>query len=105
MKILEPTRGTVGFALGMLPDAVRLPMIEASRTIGDRKRAGLTPGPIASPGKRSIQAALYPANTDYLFFVVDATRNDGSHKFSASSAEHERAVQLYRQQEREIKAQ
>lgn len=65
------------------------------------KRAGLTPGPIASPGKRSIQAALYPADTDYLFFVVDATRNDGSHKFSASSAEHERAVQIYRQSERQ----
>lgn len=69
------------------------------------KRAGLTPGPIASPGKRSIQAALYPADTDYLFFVVDATRNDGSHKFSATSGEHERAVQIYRQQERELKAQ
>lgn len=65
------------------------------------KRAGLPPGPIASPGKRSIQAALYPAATDYLFFVVDATRNDGSHKFSASSGEHDRAVQLLRQQERE----
>jgi UPF0755 protein len=69
------------------------------------KRAGLTPGPIASPGKRSIQAALNPADTDYLFFVVDATRNDGSHKFSASSAEHERAVQIYRQSEREAKGQ
>lgn len=69
------------------------------------KRAGLTPGPIASPGKRSIQAALYPSDTDYLFFVVDATRNDGSHKFSASSSDHERAVQLLRQQERELKAQ
>lgn len=69
------------------------------------KRAGLTPGPIASPGKRSIQAALYPAETDYLFFVVDATRNDGSHKFSASSGDHERAVQLLREQEREAKSQ
>ncbi len=65
------------------------------------KRAGLPPGPIASPGKRSIEAALYPAATDYLFFVVDATRNDGSHKFSATSGEHDRAVQLLRQQERE----
>ena len=69
------------------------------------KRAGLPPGPIASPGRRSLQAALFPADTDYLYFVVDATRNDGSHKFSASSADHERAVQLLRQQERELKAQ
>lgn len=62
---------------------------------------GMPPGPIASPGKRSLQAALNPAQTDYLFFVVDVTRNDGSHKFSKSSADHERAVQLLRQQERE----
>lgn len=64
------------------------------------KRAGLPPGPIASPGKRSLQATLYPAETDYLYFVVDAAKNDGSHKFSASSADHERAVQVLRQQER-----
>lgn len=66
---------------------------------------GMPPGPIASPGKRSLTAALNPAQTDYLYFVVDVTKNDGSHKFSISSAEHERAVQLLRQQERETRAQ
>ena len=64
------------------------------------KRAGLPPGPIASVGRRSLQAALNPADTDYLFFVVDASKNDGSHKFSASSSDHERAVKLLRQAER-----
>jgi len=64
------------------------------------KRAGLPPGPIASPGRRSIQAALNPAESNYLYFVVDAAKNDGSHKFSASSAEHENAVRLLRQAER-----
>lgn len=64
------------------------------------RRAGLPPGPIASPGRRSIQAALNPAETDYLYFVVDAAKNDGSHKFSASSADHEKAVRLLRQAER-----
>lgn len=64
------------------------------------KRAGLPPGPIASPGQRSLQAALNPSETEYLFFVVDATKNDGSHKFSASSADHENAVRLLRQAER-----
>jgi UPF0755 protein len=68
------------------------------------KRVGLPPGPIASPGKRSLQAALNPAQTDYLYFVVDATKNDGSHKFSASSADHERAVKTLRESEREQKA-
>jgi UPF0755 protein len=65
------------------------------------KRAGLPPGPIASPGKRSLQAAVNPAPTDYFFFVVDATKDDGSHKFSASSSDHERAVKVLRQSERE----
>jgi UPF0755 protein len=69
------------------------------------KNAGLPPGPIASPGRRSIQAALFPADTNYLFFVVDATKNDGSHKFSASSREHEAAVQRLRAQEREQSSQ
>ncbi len=64
------------------------------------KRPGLPPGPIASPGKRSLHAALNPAQTDYLYFVVDATKNDGSHKFSASSADHVEAVKVLRQYER-----
>ncbi len=64
------------------------------------KHSGLPPGPIASAGRRSIQAALNPADTDYLFFVVDATKNDGSHKFSARSSDHENAVRLLRQAER-----
>ena len=64
------------------------------------KRAGLPPGPIASPGQRSLQAALNPAQTDYLYFVVDAVKKDGSHYFSATSAEHDKAVRLLRQAER-----
>jgi UPF0755 protein len=41
--------------------------------------SGLPPGPIASPGAESIQAALYPADTKYLFFLA---KGDGSHAFS-----------------------
>jgi UPF0755 protein len=68
------------------------------------KRAGLPPGPIASPGKRSLHAALNPADTDYLYFVVDAEKNDGSHRFSATSAGHIDAVKDLRRLEREQKA-
>lgn len=64
------------------------------------KNPGLPPGPIASPGLRSIESALNPAQTDYLFFVVDAEKNDGSHKFSASFSDHEKAVKVLRQAER-----
>ncbi len=54
--------------------------------------AGLPAGPIASPGKMALKAALYPADTDYLFFV---SKNDTTHKFSKTMAEHNRAVQKY----------
>ena len=54
--------------------------------------AGLPPGPIASPGLASLEAALNPAQVEYLYFV---SRNDGSHFFSVQYAEHRRAVQKY----------
>jgi len=57
---------------------------------------GLPPGPISSPGRKSIEAALYPEITDYYYFV--ATGVDGSHHFSKSIAEHNRAVADYRKQ-------
>lgn len=53
---------------------------------------GLPPGPIASPGAESISAALNPADSNYLYFV---SKNDGSHVFSSTYAEHSRAVRQY----------
>jgi UPF0755 protein len=53
---------------------------------------GLTPGPIANPGLESIKAVREPARTDYLYFV---SKNDGSHYFSKSLSEHNRAVEIY----------
>jgi UPF0755 protein len=58
---------------------------------------GLPPGPIASPGKKAIEAVLSPADTDYLYFV---SKNDGSHHFSKTLSEHNRAVQKYQKKRR-----
>jgi UPF0755 protein len=55
---------------------------------------GLPPGPIANPGRSSLQAAMHPAQTDYYFFVSD---NQGRHRFAATAAEHARNVARYRQ--------
>ncbi|MEE8348153.1 MAG: endolytic transglycosylase MltG [Acidobacteriota bacterium] len=53
---------------------------------------GLPPGPIANPGLASIEAALYPEDVDYLYFV---SANDGSHIFSTHYRDHRRAVAKY----------
>lgn len=55
-------------------------------------RAGLPPTPIASPSRASIRAALHPASGSALYFVA---RGDGSHVFSDTLAEHNRAVHEY----------
>jgi UPF0755 protein len=57
--------------------------------------AGLPPGPIANPGVASLEAALQPAQTKYLYFVRKSD-NSGSHTFSATLVQHEAAVQAYR---------
>ena len=53
---------------------------------------GLPPGPIASPGRASLQAAVHPADATYLYFV---SKNDGTHAFSSTLEEHNRNVQQY----------
>lgn len=58
---------------------------------------GLPPGPIASPGKDSIIACLWPDETDFIFFV---SKNDGTHYFSSKLSEHNRAVQKYQRARR-----
>lgn len=54
------------------------------------QNAGLPPGPIASPGKASLQAVLEPAPTDYMFFV--AKGDTGEHAFAVSKEEHDANV-------------
>jgi len=55
-------------------------------------RQGLPPGPIASPGNKSLLAAVYPAQSDYLYFV---SRKDKTHQFSRTWEEHLQAVNKY----------
>lgn len=56
------------------------------------RHTGFPPTPICSPGLASLKAALFPDEHDYIFFV---SRNDGSHQFSRTLVEHNRAVNKY----------
>jgi peptidoglycan lytic transglycosylase G len=62
--------------------------------------SGLPPGPIGSPGESSIDAALNPAQTDYLFYVREPSRNDGAHNFYSKDADFQKGVRALRDWER-----
>lgn len=59
------------------------------------RHPGLPPGPIANPGVAALEAALHPAETDYLYFVAKPD-GSGGHQFSETMAQHNLAVQKYR---------
>ena len=63
---------------------------------------GLPPGPINSPGKESIIAALYPGVNEYLYFVA---RGDGYHTFSTNEKDHNKAKKKFQEVRRRVKLQ
>jgi conserved hypothetical protein, YceG family len=81
--------------------------LEADSPYNTRKYAGLPPGPISSISESSLKAALNPAQTNYIYYVLNVEKNDGSHNFYSSAAEFERGKQAYQvwleQQRRQIR--
>ena len=93
---------TVEFALGVQR---REPLTNADLEVvspyNTYRHAGLPPGPICSPGRASLRAALHPPETDYLFFVA---RGDGTHEFSRTNREHEAAKRRIRRAAAAVRA-
>jgi len=79
---------TVQYALGRHVDRVLYKDLEVDSRYNTYKHVGLPPGPIASPGAPSIEAALFPANVPYLYFVAHP---DGHHEFRKTFSEHTEA--------------
>ncbi len=85
---------TVIYALGRHVDRVLLRDLKVRSPYNTYLHYGLPPGPIDSPGRASILAALWPARTPYYYFVA---RPDGSHMFSRTGAEQLDSVRVARQ--------
>jgi UPF0755 protein len=75
--------------------------VERRSPYNTRLHPGLPPGPIASPGKSSLEAALYPAQTDYLYYVREPSRNDGAHNFYSNESDFELGVKTLRSWEQQ----
>jgi UPF0755 protein len=83
---------TVLYSVGKAAGRLRRADLENSSPYNTYVHRGLPPGPIASPGGAALRAAIAPEKTSALYFV---SRNDGSHQFSDSLPEHNRAVNRY----------
>ncbi len=90
---------TVQFALGHHVARVRTRDLAAKSGYNTYLAPGLPPGPIASPGSASIEAALFPASVKYLYFVAHP---DGHHEFRRTFREHQEAVRLVRAERRAL---
>jgi UPF0755 protein len=84
---------TVQFAQKKRPGRVLYRDLKFDSPYNTYRRVGLPPGPIASPGAASIEAALFPANVPYKYFVA---RPDGRHEFRTSYADHLAAIRMVR---------
>lgn len=86
---------TVQYALGYRPDEeswwkrfLLFEDLEIESPYNTYRNLGLPPGPIASAGLSAIQAAAYPAETQFFFFMVDCSKEDSSHVFAVTEEEH-----------------
>jgi len=87
-KYLESC-ATVQYILGKHKAKLSISDTKIENPYNTYRNAGLPPGPISNPGLSSINAALYPAKTNYLFFAL---QKDGTHKFTETFEEHQKVT-------------
>jgi UPF0755 protein len=81
---------TIQYILGYPKPELTVADTEIPSPFNTYLHPGLPPGPIANPGLAALKAVLYPAQTDYLYFVVD---KNGAHRFSRTYSEHLAAIE------------
>ncbi|AET66656.1 conserved hypothetical protein, YceG family [Desulfosporosinus orientis DSM 765] len=94
LKIGQPLQScaTIQFILGTPKPKLYDKDLQIPSPYNTYLHQGLPPGPISNPGHASLEAALYPAQTDYLYFVA---KKDGYHAFAKTYSEHLKNVKLY----------
>lgn len=79
---------TVQFALGKNDPNLKLADLKVDSPYNTYLHTGLPPGPIANPGRKSLVAAMSPTPSEYLYYVRNDKKDDGSHVFAKTYAEH-----------------
>ena len=94
LKINQPLQvdATIQFLLGTPKPKLYNKDLQISSPYNTYLHRGLPPGPIANPGNASLQAALNPAKTDFLYYVA---KEDGYHAFAKTYKEHLENIKLY----------
>jgi uncharacterized YceG family protein len=88
---------TIRYAVKNWSDPLKQSELTIDSPYNTRRRTGLPPTPIGSPGLDSIKAAANPASVDYLFYVVKPN-GDGAHNFSSTDEEFQRDVDAYNEE-------
>ncbi len=86
---------TVQYALGRQREVLTFQDLEIDSPYNTYRRPGLPPGPICSPGQAALEAAARPERTEYVFYVRNDVKGDGSHVFSRNYTEHQQAIDRY----------
>lgn len=86
---------TIQFALGKQKEVLLYSDLEIASPYNTYRFTGLPPGPICSPGAASLEAAFNPKKSDYLFYVRNDVKNDGSHVFGRNFQEHNANIAKY----------
>ncbi len=100
---IDATNIYIAKLLGKWDGIIHKSDLEIDHPYNTRKIRGLPPGPISSPSRSAIEAALHPASTKYLFYVLNVDNNNGSHHFYATNSgflEGKKAYQRWLQTQR-----